>query len=219
MLARRADFIYPLVPDESVEFAREFAKANLLHFLCDALDSAAANTYVVDCGYDVPTHACRANETNRERANRGGSLSGRDDGVYEEHRGMYRAAGTFGDLFDAPTGNTRATYVSGAGLDAESWADAWHDRWSLEGLALAHVLAGLVLSGDADILEAIAGIPLTDVEVDPWLVFDRVVADVLALARQALDSWSDREFLILDPDEIIDMDAPLSALPRRVPAR
>ena len=124
VIARRTDFTYPPVPDGAVEFAYEFAKANLLEFLHGALDASAADTYVVDSGFDVSTHASLTNETNRERARRGISLSCRNSSDFEES-GMYRERGTLGDLFDAPTGSTHATYVSGAGLAAESWDDSW----------------------------------------------------------------------------------------------
>jgi hypothetical protein len=213
VIARRADFTYPPVPDGAVEFAYAFTKANLLEFLHGALDASAADTYVVDSGFDVSTHASRANETNRERARRDVSLSDRSGSDFEES-GMCRERGTLGDLFDAPTGNTQATYLSGAGLAAESWDDAWDDRWSLAGLGLAHVLAALVLSGDVDTLECIAAVPLSDVGVESGLSFDKVSSDVLSLAREALRVWVEDECPILDPEEIVDMDAPLAALPR-----
>lgn len=211
--ARRTDFTYPAVSGKAAEFAAEFAKANLLNYLYAALDASAADTEIVDCGYDVSTHARRARETNRERVKRGVSLSGRDEQWCREH-GFYRRRGALGDLFDAPTGNTSATYVSGSGLDAESWGDAWCDRWSLQGLGLAYVLAGFVFSGDIASLEVIAGIPLTDVDAESGLAFEDMPNDVLSLAREALRWWCERECPVLDPDEIVDMDAPLSALPR-----
>jgi hypothetical protein len=99
-------------------------------------------------------------------------------------------------------------------LDAESWGDAWGDRWSLQGLGLAYVLAGLVSSGDIASLEVIAGTPLTDVDAESGLAFEDMPNDVLSLAREALRWWCERECPVLDPDEIVDMDAPLSALPR-----
>jgi hypothetical protein len=210
--ARRAGFTYPVVSGEAAEFAREFARADLLNHLRRALGTVAADTYVVDSGYDVSTHAGRAGETNRERAKRGVSLSGREDRAFAEH-GMYREPGTLGDLFGAPTGNTRATYVPGAGLDAETWDDAWRDRWSLEGLGLAYVVADLALGGDIATLEVIAGVPLADVAVEP-LSFGGITADVLSLAREALHSWTERECPVLDPEEIVDMTVPVSALPR-----
>ncbi len=205
--ARRAGFTCPVVSGEAAEFALEFTRANLLNHLRRVLDTVAADTCVVDWGYDVSTRASRAGETNRERTKRGVALSGREDRAFAEH-GMYREPGTLGDLFDAPTGNTRATYVPGAGLDA----DAWHDRWSVEGLGLAYVVADLALSGDIATLEVIAGAPLADVAVKP-LSFNGITVDVLSLAREALHSWTERECPVLDPEEIADMTAPVSALP------
>jgi hypothetical protein len=78
VLARRSGFEYPPVTAAASVFAREFTKANLLMLLHDALDVSAADTYVIDSGFDVSTHAERADETNRERAKRGVCLSGRD---------------------------------------------------------------------------------------------------------------------------------------------
>jgi hypothetical protein len=213
VLARRSGFEHPPLTAAASDFARDFAKANLLAFLHDALDASAAETYVVDSGFDVSSHARRANETNRERVKRGGSLSGRDDESFAEY-GLDRAAGTLGDLFDAPTGNTQATYVSGAGFAAERWADAWHDYWALEGLSHAHVIADLVLRRDIETLEAIAGVPLSDVEVVGRPPFDGVADDVLSLACEALHAWTEIDCPVLDPDEVVDMDVPVSALPR-----
>jgi hypothetical protein len=213
VLARRCGFEYPPVNAAASDFAREFAKANLLTFLRDALDASAADTHVIDSGFDVSTHASRAEETNRERVQRGATLSGRDDESFAEY-GLHRAAGTLGDLFDAPTGNTRATYVSGAGFAAERWADAWHDYWTLEGLAHAHVIADLVLRGDVQTLEVIAGVPLSDVEVGARQPFDGIADDVLSLACEALHAWTEIDCPVLDPDDVVDMDAPISALPR-----
>jgi multidrug efflux pump subunit AcrA (membrane-fusion protein) len=210
--AHRAGFAYPVVSGEAAEFAREFTRASLLNHLRRALDAVAADTCVVDSGYDVSVHASRAAETNRERAKRGVSLSGRDDRALAEH-GLYREPGTLGDLFGAPTGNTRATYLPGAGLDAETRDDAWRDRWCLEALGLAYVVAGLALSGDIAALEVIAGVPLADVAVEP-VPFGGITAAVLSLAREALHSWIERECPVLDPEEIVDMTAPVSALPR-----
>jgi len=210
--ARRKGFTYPAVPAEATEFAREFTRASLLNYLRRALDAAAADTYVVDSGYDVSTYASRAAETNRERAKRGVSLSGLGDRDFSAC-GMYREPGTLGDLFDAPTGDTIATYVSGAGLAAESWGDAWHDRGALEGLALAYLVADLALNGEIATLEVIAEAPLGDAEVMTEGSFDGIAADVLSLARQALYSRAETECPVLDPEEIVDMTAPLSALP------
>lgn len=217
VLARRQDFKCPPVPEAAAEFGRAFATVNLLEHLHDALDCPAADIEVWDCGYDVSTHARRADETNRERVKRGVGLSGRDDGVWVECGG-YREPGTLGDLFDAPTGNTVATYVSGAGLAAETFGDAWYDRWALQRLPYAYVIARLVLAGDVETLETIAGVPRQDVEPEhPRRHFDGVTADLMSLARQALDEWMedpDIDVQVLDPEELVDMDAPVAALPR-----
>ncbi len=165
------------------------------------------------CGFDVSTYARTVEETNRERVKRGVSLSGRDTAVFADYGG-YREPGTLGDLLDAPTGNTRATHVCGAGLAAESLDDAWYDRWALEGLAHAHVIAGLVLCGDIATLETIAGVPLPDVALDVRQPFGGVAADVLSLAREALHAWTEIDCPVLDPGDVVDMDTPTSALPR-----
>jgi hypothetical protein len=128
--------------------------------------------------------------------------------------GGYREPGTLGDLLDAPTANTRATYVSGAGLDAETWDDAWYDRWALQDLAHAHVIADLVLRGAIQTLEVIAGVRFSDVEVEVRRPFDGIDDDVLSLAREALHAWTEIDCPVLDPDKIVDMDAPICALPR-----
>ncbi|MDT5361629.1 MAG: hypothetical protein QOC69_3391 [Mycobacterium sp.] len=212
--ARQATFSYPPVLEASKTFARESAQARLLEYLHAALDSPAADTDVVDAGYDVSTYARRADEANRDRAQRGLSLSG-CDGAGDGQYGKRRPAGSLGDLLDARTGDTTATYVSGFGLSAETWDEAWHDRWSLEGLDLAHVLTQLVLTGDTDTLEAIAGIPLADVVVPcPEPVFDDVDERVCSLAREALHARRKRECPVLDPEDIVDMDSPIWALPQ-----
>lgn len=217
VLARRQDFKYPSVPEAAAEFGRAFATVNLLEHLHDALDCSAADIEVWDCGYDVSTQARRADETNRERVKRGVCLSGRDDGVWVECGG-YRKPGTLGDLFDAPTGNTVATYVSGAGLAAETVSDAWYAQWALQRLPYAYVIARLVVAGDVETLETIAGVPSQDVEPEyPRRHFDGVTADVMSLARHALDEWMedpDVDDQVLDPEELVDMDAPVAALPR-----
>lgn len=213
VLLRREGCEYPPVGSAATEFAHDFAKLNLLEFLHSALDVSAVQTYVVDCGFDVSTHARTVEETNRERAKRGVSLSGRNTAVYADYGG-YRRPGTLGDLLDAPTGNTRATYVSGAGLAAESFDDAWYARWALEGLAHAHVIAGLVLCGDIATLETIAGAPLPDVATEITQPFGGVAADVLSLAREALHAWTEIDCPVLDPGDVADMDTPISALPR-----
>jgi hypothetical protein len=105
--------------------------------------------------------------------------------------------------------------VSGAGLDAETFDDAWYDRWALEGLAHAHMIADLVMRGDVATLETIAGVPLSDVDLDEIRQpFDCVGDDVLALACQAPYEWTEIDCPVLDPDSLVDMDAPISALPR-----
>jgi hypothetical protein len=210
---RQGRFEYPQVGSAAAEFAHDFARLNLLEFLYSALDASSAETYVVDCGFDVSTYANRVEESNRERARRGVSLSGRDEHWSRDH-GFYREPGTLGDLLDAPTGNTRATYVSGAGLDAETFDDAWYDRWALEGLGHAYVIADLVLRGEVVTLENIAGVPLSD--ADPRGIsqpFDGIADDVLALACQSLSEWTEIDCPVLDPDSLVDMDAPVSALP------
>jgi hypothetical protein len=214
VLARRREFEYPAITAAATDFARDFARANLLAFLHDVLDVAAAETYVVDCGFDVSTHARRVDETNRERAQRGVSLSGRDERWCHDD-GFYREPGTLGDLLDAPTGNTGATYVSGAGLDAETFDDAWYDRWALEGLGHAHMIAGMVMRGDVATLETVAGVPLSDADLDEIRQpFVGVADDMLALACQALYEWAEIDCPVLDPDSLVDMKAPISALPR-----
>jgi hypothetical protein len=217
VLARRSGFGYPPVDGDATAFARECAKANLLKLLHDALDASAADAYVIDSGFDVSTHAGLADETNRERVKRGASLSGRDDDSSAEY-GLDRAAGTLGDLFDAPTGNTEATFVAGAGFAAERWADGWHDYWALDGLADAHVIADVVLRGDIETLEVIAGVPLSDVAVAVRRPFNGIADDVLSLACEALHAWTGIDCPVLDPDEVVDMDAPISALPGILPA-
>jgi hypothetical protein len=210
---RQARFEYPQVGSAATEFAHDFARLNLLEFLYSALDASSAETYVVDCGFDVSTYAKRVEESNRERARRGVSLSGRDEQRARDH-GFYREPGTLGDLLDAPTGNTRATHVSGAGLNAERFDDAWSDRWALEGLGHAYVIADLVLRGEVVTLENIAGVALSDADPsDIRAPFDGIADDVLALACQGLSEWTEIDCPVLDPDSLVDMDAPVSALP------
>ena len=216
--ARRADFTCPTVSAKDSEFAAEFAAAILLANLYDAFDASAADIEVQDYGYDISTRAHTVTETNRERASRGISLSGLDEEWCREY-GTYRQPGTLGDLFDAPTGNTIATYVPGAGLAAESWSGAWLDEWgSVERLALASVVAGLVLADATDVLEMIAGRMLADVDRAPRLTFENIPSDLLSLASEALYEWSESVGTVLDPDDIVDMDAPLAALPAMVQA-
>jgi hypothetical protein len=210
---RQKGFEYPSVSSAATEFAYDFAKLNLLEFLHSALDVSSAQTCVVDRGFDVSTHARTVEETNPERAKPGVSLSGRDTTVFVDYGG-YRKPGTLGDLLDAATGNTRATDVSGAGLAAESFDDAWYDRWALEGLAHAHVIAALVLCGDITTVETIAGVPLSDVAAEVKRPRCGVAADVLSLAREALHAWTEIDCPVLDPGDVVDMDAPASALRR-----
>ncbi|MDH6198317.1 hypothetical protein M2272_004976 [Mycobacterium frederiksbergense] len=209
---RQRGFEYPVVALVASEFAHAFARVNLLEFLYGALDAPAAQTYVVDSGFDVSTYARTVEETNRDRVKRGASLSGRDTTAWADYGG-FRKPGTLGDLLDAPTGNTRATYVSGAGLDAETFDDAWYDRWALEGLAHAHVLAAMTLRGDIATLETIAGVPLLDVATDVKEPFGGVAADVVSLAKEALGAWTEIDCPILDPDDVVDLEASISALP------
>jgi hypothetical protein len=79
---RQKGFEYPSVGSAATEFAYDFARLNLLGFLHSALDVSSVQTYAVDCGFDVFTHARTVEETNRERAKRGVSLSGRDATVF-----------------------------------------------------------------------------------------------------------------------------------------
>lgn len=82
----------------------------------------------------------------------------------------------------------------------------------------AYVIARLVLAGDVETLETIAGVPRRDVEPEhPRRHFDGVTADVMSLARHALDEWMEGPAAadqVLDPEELGDMDAPVAALPR-----
>ena len=55
-IARRTDFTSPPVPDGAVEFAYEFTRQPA-GIPPRALDASAADTYVVDSGFDVSTHA------------------------------------------------------------------------------------------------------------------------------------------------------------------
>lgn len=209
VLARGRGFRYPDVTEPARDFARDFARVNLLEFLHDALDAAAADTYVVDCGFDVSTHARRADETNRERAKRGVCLSGRDDQGWLDS-GFYREPGTLGDLLDAPTGNTVPTFVSGCGLGAETFDDAWDQRWSLQTLGHAHMVADLVLRGEVETLETIAEVPLGD-KCDDARTDHRscgLDADVVALADQALFMWTKHDC----PDQTELLAAALAGL-------
>ncbi|MDD4866852.1 MAG: hypothetical protein PHQ28_06960 [Mycobacterium sp.] len=213
ILARRRGFQYPDITEPAINFAGDFARGHLLDFLHDALDDTAADTYVVDSGYDVSTHARRAGETNRERVRRGQPLSESDEcGLY----GRFRESGTLGDLFHATTGNTVPTFVSGSGLAAETFADEWDHRWPLQTLGHAYMVADHVLRGEVETLETIAEVPLGD-KCDYARTDHRACghdADVVALADQALFTWTEHDCPLLDPETLVDMDAAISALPR-----
>jgi hypothetical protein len=202
VLARRSGFVAPVTTDAALRFAADYARANLLTYLYDALDAQAADVEVVDYGYDVSSRGHRVPETNRERARRGVALSDSD-----------RVAGTLGDLFDAPTGDTRPTYVSGSGLAAETWEGMWSDQWLLDGLEHAHTLAEAVLAGDVGTLEIIAGVPLADAITDRALAFGDVPNQVLSLASDAFRERLEDHEPAFDPEQTVDMTAPLSALP------
>ncbi|MEV4279178.1 hypothetical protein [Actinoplanes xinjiangensis] len=207
VLARRSSFVAPATTDAALRFAADYARANLLTFLYDALDAQAAGVEVVDYGHDVSSRGHRVYETNRERVRRGMALSGTD-----------REPGTLGDLFDAPTGDTRPTPASGAGPAAETWEGMWPDQWLLDGLEHAHTLAEAVLAGDLATVEIIAGVPLADAVTDRALVFGDISHQVLSLAADAF-----RERLVdhepaFDPEQTVDMTAPLSALPEMLQA-
>ncbi|MEV0901139.1 hypothetical protein [Actinoplanes sp. NPDC049802] len=212
VLARRRSFAVPEASPAGLRFAADYAKANLLTYLYEALDAPAADVEVVDSGYDVSTWGRRANETNRERTRRGVSLSGLDQDWCRKHD-RFRAPGTLGDLFDAPTGDTLPTYQSGSGLAAGTWEQEWSDRYLLDGLEHAHTCADLVLAGDVGTLELLAGVPYDDAFTDPGLVFDDVPNQLLSLATDAFRARLEDHELVFDPEQTVDMTAPLSALP------
>jgi hypothetical protein len=84
----------------------------------------------------------------------------------------------------------------------------------LEGLGHAYVIADLVLRGEVVTLENIAGVALFDADPsDMRGPFDAIADDVLVLACQALSEWTDIDCPVLDPDSLVDMDTPVSALP------
>ena len=125
--ARRAGFTYPAVPAAAAEFAREFTSARLLNHLRRALDATAADTYLVDSGYDVSTHASQAAKK-RTRSGRRAGLPCPDSGTRTSP-----TTGRTGSQERSATCTThrraaRATYVSEAGFTAETWADAWQGR-------------------------------------------------------------------------------------------
>jgi hypothetical protein len=198
VLARRSGFVAPAPTEAAVRFAADYARANLLTYLYDALDALAAD----DHGHDDSRRGHRAPETHRERARRGVALSAGD-----------RVPGTLGDLFDAPTGDTRPTDVPGSGPAAETWEGMWPDQWLLDGLEHAHTLASAVIAGDIDTLEIIAGVPLADAVTDRTLVFGDLPTQVLSLASDAFRERLEDHEPTFDPERTVDMTAPLSALP------
>ncbi|MFC4070235.1 hypothetical protein [Actinoplanes subglobosus] len=181
VLARRRGFVPPSTSDAAFRFAADYARTNLLTYLYEALDAPAADHTVA--------------ETNRERARRGVSLSG------------FRAAGTLGDLFDAPAGYTRP------GPGAETWEGMWPDRCLLDGLEHAHTLAELVLAGDIDTVEVIAGLPLADAFIDGSLLYGDVPNQVLSLAVDAFRERLEQHEPAFVPERTVDMTAPLASLP------
>jgi hypothetical protein len=212
VLARRCGFVPPEPAADALRFATDYARTNLLTYLYDALDAPAADVEVVDYGYDVSSRGHRVGETNRERARRGVSLSGNDQEQCRSY-GTYRVPGTLGDLFDAPTGDTRPTYVSGSGLAAETWEGMWSDQCLLGGLGHAHTLAELVIAGDIGTVEIIAGLPLADAYPDRSLTFGDLPNDVLSLAVDAFRERLENHEGIFDPEQAVDMTARLSDLP------
>jgi hypothetical protein len=183
VLARRSGFVTPQVTEAALRFAADYARTNLLTYLYEALDAPAAGTTTA--------------ESNRERARSGVSLSG------------FRAAGTLGDLFDAPAG-----YTPGVGAGpAETWEGMWPDQFLLDGLEHAHTLAELVIAGDIDTVEIIAGLPLADAFIDGSLFFGDVPNQVLSLAVDAFRERLEEHEPTFDPEQTVDMTAPLSALP------
>ncbi|GIE29518.1 hypothetical protein Ait01nite_025630 [Actinoplanes italicus] len=213
VMARRCGFTPPEASGAALRFAADYARTNLLTYLYDALDAPAADLEVVDHGYDMSSHGRRAGETNRERARRGISLSGNDQERCRAY-GMYRAPGTLGDLFDAPTGDTRPTYVSGSGLAAVTWEGMWSDQCLLDGLEHAHTLAELVLADEIATIETIAGLPRADAYPDQALSFGDVPNDVLSLSVDAFRERLEDHDPVFDPEQTVDMTAPLADLPQ-----
>ncbi|MEU4623315.1 hypothetical protein AB0G04_25505 [Actinoplanes sp. NPDC023801] len=199
VLARRSGFVPPVASGAALRFADDYARTNLLTYLYDALDAPAAGARVA--GYEVAGHGRRAGETNRERARRGVSLSAGSC-----------LPGTLGDLFGAPTGDTRPD-VPGAEPTALTWAGMWSDQCLLGGLQHAHTLAELVIAGDIGTVETIAGLPRADAYADHSLSFGAIPNDVLSLAVDAFRERLEDHEEIFDPERTVDMTAPLSALP------
>lgn len=160
-----------------------------------AADYARVNllTYLYDA-LDAPAAGAGSPETNRDRARRGAALSGSD-----------REPGSLGDLFEAPTGER--------GPCAQTWEDMWSDQWLLDGLEHSYTLAEAVLAGDIDTLEIIAGVPLIDAITDRLLAFGDVDNQVLSLASDAYRERLGDHEPTFDPELIVDMTAPLYALP------
>ncbi|GIE77335.1 hypothetical protein Aph02nite_32850 [Actinoplanes philippinensis] len=193
MLARRSGFTPPATTEAAFRFAADYARVNLLTYLYAAFDAPAADTAV---------HERRAGETNRDRVRRGLALSTAG-----------RPPGSLGDLFDAPTGDTRPADYFGADVAAETWEGMWSDQWLLDGLEHAHTLAEAVLAGDIATLEIIAGVPLADAITDAGLFFGDVDNQVLSLASDAFRERLEDHEPAFDPERAVDMTAPLSALP------
>jgi hypothetical protein len=224
--SRCADFTYPEIPAEALEFTRAFTRWHLLDFLNDALDAPAADEYLVDSGYDCSMYAQRANETNRERAARGGvSLSGLDHPYIplngqEIPNPLYHERATIGDLLHAPDGNTYPTYISGMGFATETWEHQWYEAggYACESLDIPWVLAQLVLNNNVTMLENIARTPLGDAPINSHpapLKFDGIADDVLLLAQEARQHWGDEaDITFFDMEKEIDLKLPVTELPR-----
>jgi hypothetical protein len=177
VVARRSGFVAPEPSEAALRFAADYARTNLLTYLYDALDAPAVG----------------AGQTNRERARFGFSLSGNG-----------RAPGTLGDLFHAPTCDTRVM----------TWEGMWPDQCLLDGLEHAHTLAELVIAGDVHTVEIIAGLPLADAWPDQALSFGDLPNEVLSLAVDAFRERLEQHDPAFDPEQAVDMTAPLSELPR-----
>ena len=207
-IARRAEVGFPAITAEASRFAREFGNSVLLRFLYEAVDCSAADTEVVVSGRDGSVYGRSADETNRERAARGAALSSTHD----------HPCGSLGDLFSAPTGNTYPTFVSGYGMAADWWGRRWREEYLwMDDLVIGYELAGLVLAGDVDTLEVIAGSLLGDTDVyGRNRTFSGIPAEVMSLADAALEEWYEHAGPIADPDELVDMNAPVSTLPAMI---
>ncbi|WP_433796875.1 hypothetical protein [Actinoplanes sp. CA-252034] len=193
VLARRSGFTPPPTTGAALRFAADYARVNLLTYLYEALDAPAAG---------VSGEGRRPAETHRERVRRGVALS--DSG---------RVPGTLGDLFHAPTGDTRHAHAPGHGFAAETWEGMWPDQWLLDGLEHAYTLAEAVLADDITTLEIIAGVPLADAITDGALTFGDLDNQVLSLASDAFRERLEDHEPAFDPEQTVDMGAPLSTLP------